>query len=131
MRWPSQHGNRRRRGHRLFGVNGHLRGPVNVSVARCVGVGFENAEDGRNCVPGLAQRYPGLEDKEEIERALALGASHFFAKPHNLEGYKEVVRAVWEVGIKSSATEGNQARRRSEGCPRRDGWGKAPPATVF
>ena len=75
--------------------------------------------------------FPGLEDKEEIERALALGASHFFAKPHNLEGYKEVVRAVWEVGIKSSATEGNQARRRSEGCPRRDGWGKAPPATVF
>src|ERR1017187_5649591 len=51
--------------------------------------------------------FPGLEDKEEIERALALGASHFLAKPHNLEGYKEVVRAVWEVGIKSSATEGN------------------------
>ncbi len=50
--------------------------------------------------------FSGLEDKGEIERALALGASHFLAKPHNFEGYKEVVRAVWEYGIKRSGSRG-------------------------
>ena len=43
--------------------------------------------------------FSGLEDKEEFERALALGASHFLAKPPNFQGYKEVVQAVWELGI--------------------------------
>jgi CheY-like chemotaxis protein len=50
--------------------------------------------------------FSGLEDKEEIERALALGASHFLAKPHNFQGYKEVVQAVWEFGIKRSGSRG-------------------------
>ena len=50
--------------------------------------------------------FSGLEDKEEIERALALGASHFLAKPHNFQGYKEVVQAVWEFGIKCSGSRG-------------------------
>ena len=50
--------------------------------------------------------FSGLGDKGEIERALALGASHFLAKPHNLQGYKEVVQAVWEFGIKRSGNRG-------------------------
>jgi CheY-like chemotaxis protein len=50
--------------------------------------------------------FSGLEDKGEIERALALGASHFLAKPHNFEGYKEGVRAVWELGIQRSGNRG-------------------------
>jgi CheY-like chemotaxis protein len=50
--------------------------------------------------------FSGLEDKGEIERALALGASHFLGKPHNFEGWKEIVQAVWELGIKSSGNRG-------------------------
>ena len=50
--------------------------------------------------------FTGLEDKEEIARALALGANHFLAKPHNLQGYVDVVRAVWEFEIKSSGNRG-------------------------
>ena len=50
--------------------------------------------------------FSGLEDKREIERALALGVSHFLAKPHNFQGYKEVVQAVWEFGIKHSGSRG-------------------------
>ena len=50
--------------------------------------------------------FSGLEDKEKIERALALVASHFLAKPHNFQGYKEVVQAVWEFGIKHSGSRG-------------------------
>jgi CheY-like chemotaxis protein len=50
--------------------------------------------------------FSGVEDQEEIERALALGASHFLAKPHNFQGYKEVVQAVWEFGMKCSGNRG-------------------------
>jgi hypothetical protein len=56
--------------------------------------GQERADDRSRC------------EHREIERALALGASHFLAKPHNFEGYKEVVRAVWEFGMKRSGTRG-------------------------
>ena len=50
--------------------------------------------------------FSGLEDKGEIERALTLGANDFLAKPHNFQGYKEVVQAVGEIGIQRSGNRG-------------------------
>jgi CheY-like chemotaxis protein len=50
--------------------------------------------------------FSGLEDKKDIERALALGASHFLLKPHNFQGFKDVVQAVREFGMKRSGDRG-------------------------
>jgi CheY-like chemotaxis protein len=40
--------------------------------------------------------------KGTIETALAMGASTFIAKPFEFEGWKTVVRQIWELGMKWS-----------------------------
>jgi CheY-like chemotaxis protein len=42
----------------------------------------------------------GLGDQQEIERAMALGADSCLAKPAEFEGWIELARRVWDLGIK-------------------------------
>jgi CheY-like chemotaxis protein len=44
----------------------------------------------------------GLGDKTQIERALALGADSYLAKPADFEGWTELAKQVWDLGIKHS-----------------------------
>jgi CheY-like chemotaxis protein len=44
----------------------------------------------------------GLADRAQIERALALGADSYLAKPPDFDGWTELARKVWDLGIKQS-----------------------------
>jgi len=42
----------------------------------------------------------GLGEREKTERALALGADSYLPKPADFDGWKELAKTVWELGIK-------------------------------
>jgi CheY-like chemotaxis protein len=42
----------------------------------------------------------GLDDKIQIERALGLGADGYLAKPVDFDGWTDLARHVWNLGIK-------------------------------
>ena len=42
----------------------------------------------------------GLGDKTQLARAMALGADSYLAKPADFDGWTELARQVWDVGIK-------------------------------
>ncbi len=42
----------------------------------------------------------GLGDETQIEGALALGADGYFPKPGAFDGWVELVRTVWNLGVK-------------------------------
>jgi CheY-like chemotaxis protein len=44
----------------------------------------------------------GLGDKGRIEQALALGADGYLAKPADFDGWADLARHVWDLGIKHS-----------------------------
>ena len=44
----------------------------------------------------------GLGDKVRIERAINLGANSYLSKPDNFDGWTELARKVWDLGIKHS-----------------------------
>ena len=43
--------------------------------------------------------FSGFAYKGAIETALAMGASTFIAKPFEFEGWKAVVRQIWDLGM--------------------------------
>ena len=40
-----------------------------------------------------------LENRDQIERALALGANEFLVKPADLEDWKDLAGTVWGYGM--------------------------------
>ena len=74
---------------------------LDLKMPEMGGIGFlawRNASRAFAMLPVMI--LSGLTDRREIERALALGVNEYLTKPPDLEGWKEVARAVWDFGIR-------------------------------
>jgi CheY-like chemotaxis protein len=58
----------------------------------------------------------GSDDSAEIRRTVEMGANKHMAKPSDLEGWKSLVREIWDVGTEGTAFYRADQLRRSGGA---------------